>query len=121
MKVATNQQRLNELFEEDPRNDTAIADDLGVSKQAISAWRKGIRSPKKAVLIEIARKYHVSIEWLMGYDVEKDAYANRSFVIEGSQLTKLFRYMPQEDYKMIIDALYRAEKRMREAEGKKND
>ena len=70
MKVATNQDRLNELFDSDPRNDTAIAVDLGVSKQTISAWRNGTRSPKKPMLLRIAEKYHVSLEWLMGFEEE---------------------------------------------------
>ena len=71
MKIATNQQRLIELFDADPRNDTAIAEQLHVSKQALSSWRNGVRSPKKTVLIEIARMYNVSLEWLMGFDVPK--------------------------------------------------
>ena len=71
MKIATNQQRLNELFDADPRNDTAIAEELGVSKQTISAWRKGIRSPKKHMLVRISIQYNVSLEWLMGFDVER--------------------------------------------------
>ncbi len=71
MKIATNKERLIELFDADPRNDTAIAEQFGVSKQAVSAWRNGTRSPKKTVLIEIANYYKVSIEWLMGFDVPK--------------------------------------------------
>lgn len=72
MKIATNKDRLIELFDADPRNDTAIAEQFGVSKQAVSAWRNGTRSPKKTVLIEIANYYKVSIEWLMGFDVPKN-------------------------------------------------
>jgi len=72
MKIATSQQRLNELFDSDPRNDTAIAADLGVAKQTLSAWRSGTRSPKKTVLIRIAETFHVSLEWLMGFDVNRD-------------------------------------------------
>ena len=71
MKIATNKDRLNELFDADPRNDTAIAEQFGVSKQAVSAWRNGTRSPKKTVLVEIANYYKVSIEWLMGFDTPK--------------------------------------------------
>lgn len=71
MKVATNQERLNELFDADPRNDTAIADALGISKQALSAWRNGTRSPSKKMLFKIAETFGVSIEWLMGYDYSK--------------------------------------------------
>ena len=72
MKITTNQERLIELFDSDPRSDSAIAAELNVSKQAISAWRNGIRSPKKSVLIHIAHMYNVSIEWLMGFDVPKN-------------------------------------------------
>lgn len=71
MKIATNQERLIELFNSDPRSDSSIAAELNVSKQALSAWRKGTRSPKKSVLVEIARMYNVSLEWLMGFDVPK--------------------------------------------------
>ena len=72
MKVATSVERLNKLFDSDPQSDTAIAEKLHVSKQTISSWRSGRRSPKKSVLIQIAEMYGVGIEWLMGYDVEQD-------------------------------------------------
>jgi len=72
MKIATSQERLNELFSSDPRSDSAIATELGVSKQALSSWRKGTRSPKKSVLIQIADMYKVGIDWLMGFDVPKE-------------------------------------------------
>ena len=71
MKIASSEERLNELFSADPRSDSAIATELDVSKQALSAWRKGIRSPKKTVLLKIAQIYNVSIDWLMGFDVPK--------------------------------------------------
>ena len=71
MKITSSEERLNELFSADPRSDSAIAADLDVSKQALSAWRKGIRSPKKTVLLKIAQIYNVSIDWLMGFDVPK--------------------------------------------------
>ena len=71
MKISSSEERLNELFSADPRSDSAIAAELDVSKQALSAWRKGIRSPKKTVLLKIAQIYNVSIDWLMGFDVPK--------------------------------------------------
>ncbi len=71
MKVATNQERLKELFDADPRSDTAIAEALGISKQAISAWKNGTRSPGKKMLFKISETFNVSLEWLMGYDYPK--------------------------------------------------
>lgn len=68
-KVATNKERLNELFDADPRNDAAIANSLGVSKQTISAWRNGTRSPKTSMITEIAKYYNCTEEWLYGWDM----------------------------------------------------
>jgi transcriptional regulator with XRE-family HTH domain len=122
MKIATNQQRLNELFDADPRNDTSIANALGVSKQTISMWRSGARSPKKSMLIKIAAIYNVSIEWLMGFDVNKESSTLSIPIVvpDSERFVKLIRYMPHEEYKLVIDAFAKAEKRMEEEEGKKN-
>ena len=72
-KEATNQERLNELFDADPRSDNAIAQSLGVSKQTISAWRNGTRSPKRSMIAKIAEYYNCSIEWLFGWDMPAPA------------------------------------------------
>ena len=111
MKVATNQDRLNELFDEDPRSDTAIANELHVSKQALSAWRKGIRSPKKSVLVQIAEKYKVSIEWLMGFDVEKEApAAGHPVVIPDTEtFRKIMMSLSVKDYQTVMEIFTRAE------------
>ena len=68
-KVATNKERLNQLFDADPRNDTEIGKALGVSKQSISAWRSGERSPKLSMVEKIAAYYGTSVEWLLGWDL----------------------------------------------------
>jgi len=115
MKIATSQERLIELFDSDPRNDTAIAAALGVSKQAVSTWRTGIRSPKKSVLVKISELFHVSIEWLMGFDVEKNGMDARAAELPRSELiTKIIINMTPKDYVTVMDALTRTEKRMRE-------
>ena len=72
-KIATSQERLNALFDADPRSDKAIAISLGVSKQTISAWRNGIRSPKRTTVSAIAKYYNCSEEWLYGWDMPAPA------------------------------------------------
>ena len=62
-------ERLTQLFDNLGKQDIAIATDLGVSKQTISAWRTGVRSPKRTMIEHISNVYGVSIPWLMGYDV----------------------------------------------------
>ena len=114
MKTATNQERLNELFDADSRNDSSIAAALGVSKQTISAWRSGFRSPKKPMLIKIAELYHVSIEWLMGFDVDRSS-SGASIVIPDTELfRKIMENMSADDYAMVMDAFNRTYNRMKE-------
>ena len=50
-------ERLSQVFDSDPRSDSVIAESFHVSKQSISAWKKGDRSPKKSKLKEIADFY----------------------------------------------------------------
>lgn len=115
MKVANSIDRLNELFDSDPRSDTAIAKDLHVSKQALSAWRKGIRSPKKSVLVKISELYNVSIEWLLGFDVEKIMDESRSVIIPDTALfRKIITSMTPEDYKTVMTIFERTEMRLKE-------
>ncbi len=118
MKIATSQERLIQLFDSDPRNDTAIADALGVSKQTVSMWRHGTRSPKKSVLIHISEVYGVSIEWLMGFDVEKTGAKTAKPIIipDSEKFCKVMEYMQRfpEDYHMVMDAYQRTYNKMRE-------
>ena len=116
MKVATNQERLNELFDSDPRSDTAIAADLGVSKQAVSMWRNGTRSPKKTVLIRISDVYNVSLEWLMGFDVEKNQTGNQLPVIipDTAGFKRIVSYMSHDDYITMMEIFERTYAKMKE-------
>lgn len=115
MKTTTNQERLNELFDEDPRNDTAIAAEFGVSKQSVSAWRSGLRSPKKKMLIAIADYYKVSIEWLMGFDVEKSGTVKSHAVVPDSDTFRiLMDYVTPEDQAVLMEIFERAYKKAKE-------
>ena len=70
MMVSSFNERFNTLCSKSRRNDTELAKELHVSKQTLSAWRTGVRSPKQPTIIMIAQYFNVSVEWLMGFDVE---------------------------------------------------
>lgn len=116
MKVSTSTERLNELFDSDPRSDSSIAKAIGVSRQSICSWKSGVRSPKKSMLIKICKIYNVSIEWLMGFDVERNATASAKpvFLPDSGKFTKMTSYMSQEDYANVIKAFERAYQKMKE-------
>lgn len=65
--------RFCELLDTLPYNDSEIAQKLDVSKQTISAWRTGARSPKTPTILHISSMFGVSEAWLMGFDVPMTA------------------------------------------------
>ena len=116
LKVATFKERFNELCENNPQNASRIADDLHVSRQTVSAWRSGYRSPKEPTIIAIAKHFHVTVPWLMGFDVDKyEAVENHThFVIQNmKQFGHLMQYMTQEEYDFVVAAFDKARERMR--------
>ena len=115
MKIVTSQERLNELFDSDSRSDTAIAADLGVSKQTVSMWRHGTRSPKKSVLIRISKVYNVSLEWLMGFDVDKNQASNQLpvFIPDTDGFRQIVRYMNHDDYLTIMEIFEKTYEKMK--------
>lgn len=72
---STFEQRFSELLDSLPGNDSDAAAQLGVSKQRLSSWRTGYRSPKKDMIEKIAMTFNVSIPWLMGLDVPRTPFA----------------------------------------------
>lgn len=58
--------RLAELRKEHGYSQEALADELGVSRQAISKWECGESSPDTDNLIELAKLYKISLDELVG-------------------------------------------------------
>lgn len=69
-KVAELAERLNEAIK-DKTTTTKLAEQIGMSKQAISAYTTGVRAPKRPVINALAEALGVNPLWLMGYDVGK--------------------------------------------------
>ena len=67
--VTVFRERFADLCDRADVPDSEIARELDVSKQTLSAWRCGTRSPKRPTLETIARYFGVNVDWLMGFDV----------------------------------------------------
>ena len=50
---------------------TQVGNEIGLSKQTVSAYIKGERSPKKPTIQAISVHYGVNPLWLLGYDEPK--------------------------------------------------
>ena len=122
-KIMTFRDRFDELCNEESMNTTSLANALHVSKQTVSAWRIGTRSPKQPTVQSIADYFGVSVGWLMGYDVkrENEELKNRTISIvvpDSDRFVKLVHYMSTADYVMVMQAFERAEKKLKEEEEK---
>ena len=85
-KISTFKERFRELCDSNPTTDTALAEELGVSKQTISSWKNGHRSPKQPMVASIARFFRVRTAWLMGYDVPKQPEKGQFAVIRKGKI-----------------------------------
>ncbi|MBR2599363.1 MAG: helix-turn-helix transcriptional regulator, partial [Erysipelotrichaceae bacterium] len=60
--------RIRELRNRDGRTQEVLAEELGVTAQAVSRWEKGICYPDMEIIPSIANYFGVSIDELFGYD-----------------------------------------------------
>lgn len=108
-KVSTFTERFNELLTDllaCGMQRVDIAKQLGVSKQTISAWATGERSPKRPTIVGIAQAYDVSIAWLHGFDVPKKPQAPAPTADErAKQFAELFSKLTEEEQTTIIQAM----------------
>lgn len=51
-----------------------LAKKLGISKNAVSYYEKSLRCPSTDILIKIAKVFHVSTDFLLGLDHEKQTF-----------------------------------------------
>ncbi len=58
--------RLRQLRMEKGITQTTLAGLLGISKSAISTYKNGLRMPSEDTLIDIARYFKVSVDYLLG-------------------------------------------------------
>lgn len=58
--------RLKELRNELDITQVSFASQIGVTQAALSAYEKGDRIPSIDVLVNISKKYNISIDWLCG-------------------------------------------------------
>ena len=107
-KVTTFQKRFSDLIESSDKTITAIAKDLHVSNQTISAWKIGTRSPKSPTVIVIADYFGVTVEWLMGFDVEKTKDEKEQVFSEDPEIrivSGMMETMSQEQKQQVIDLI----------------
>lgn len=76
LKILTT--RLKELRETLQLNQSEFSISIGLKQQTYAAYEKGVNKPPIDVLIKIAQKYNVSLDWLCGIknNVSLDTYSD---------------------------------------------
>lgn len=101
-KVTTFKERFSDLVSESSFSDGEISRGLKVSKQTISAWKIGTRSPKEPTIITIAQFFHVNVEWLMGFDVEKFSQSFTDPVFDKrAKLIRIIQQVPEDKIDLL--------------------
>ena len=108
-KVTTFKERLNDLCEVSGKSDAEISDALRVSRQTVSAWRIGTRSPREPMAMMIAQYFNVSLPWLLGFDVPIEGEVNDSFTSKEIEFIKKLRVLDErgrENVEVTLDREY---------------
>ena len=72
----TFQEKLIRLREKAGLSQAELAEQLGVSRQAVSQWEDGDTFPSLEKLQAIAKRYRVSLDWLCSEDPETEENAD---------------------------------------------
>lgn len=111
-KVSTFRERFSELCDSNPKNDSAIASELHVSRQTVHYWKLGDRSPKTPTVIAIANYFGVDVAWLMGFDVQKYENAEEPHTVDDHPQTEEARILakgidklPQEQREQALSVI----------------
>lgn len=65
-------ERLKELLHSNDMTQTELSDSLGISSSMLSYYIRGIKQPSVNIIKLIAKKFNVSIDWLLGLEEPKD-------------------------------------------------
>ncbi len=78
---------LKELRESLGMTQEEFGNSIGVAKTTYNNYEKGEREPRSDFWISVAQKYHVTIDYLMGYsdDPQKTGYENAPAPSEGDE------------------------------------
>lgn len=61
-------EKIKTLRETNNLTQSALAKKLNVTRSSVNAWEMGISVPSTSLIVDIARLFHVSTDYLLGID-----------------------------------------------------
>ena len=59
-------ERITHLREENNLTQSSLAKKLNVTRSSVNAWEMGISVPSTALIVDLAKLFHVSTDYLLG-------------------------------------------------------
>ena len=79
-----------------------IAKDLGISSAVLTKWKNGVSYPNGEVLINIARYFDCSIDYLVGLSDEQYSH-NREISSTDKELLEKLHFLSEHDKKEVLN------------------
>lgn len=61
--------RIKYLREKNNLTQSSLAKKLNVTRSSVNAWEMGISVPSTALIVDLAKLFHVSTDYLLGLDI----------------------------------------------------
>ena len=87
-------EKLTRLRRREGLSQEALAEQLGVSRQAVSRWEQGTALPDAAKLLPCARLFSVSVEWLLDEEQGWAEHSPASEIPQGTEMPFVHRDRP---------------------------
>ncbi len=94
--------KLADLRKRNGYSQEALAEKMGVSRQAVSKWERGESTPDTDTLIELARLYSVSLDTLVGNEQNEETKAPENDKKEKKQKEKKQPLYPGLSKKLLF-------------------
>lgn len=132
MSFSSFAKRVKELRKEQKITQDTLAVDIGVTKDTVSVWERGLRVAEQNTINKLAEYFDVSVPYMMGFsdskqvyidDIELENWKKRERVDSAQSLAEMFVRLTNSSFSVIgaaIEEAFRQEKNngLLENEGK---
>ena len=87
-------EKLTGLRKREELSQEALAEQLGVSRQAVSRWEQGAALPDAAKLLPCARLFSVDVEWLLDEEQDGEDRLSAAEFLQGTERPSVHRDWP---------------------------
>jgi len=101
--------RLNKLREKKKLLQSKMASKLGVSQATIARWENGKLEPTLSMLLKIAKYFKVSIDYLMGADIETQKTIFDIYMHKMMQASYALKYIDDLPFEKVMKRYFEIE------------